>query len=1141
MSFLPTLLSVHPYLYNPDFIGWAGWLLLLGFEAILFINSRHLNRNWTNNRIWILVGLMLMVPLTSLYLGIQLDPGQALPFPNRPENPSPPVIMLFSAVPWILAGGFLGPWAATILAASSGILISLWGTHNIFTALEVVILANLFSIMVGQRYRTPFYRLIRKPLFCVLLLALLYPLIHLLSLVFSSTGILVNRIEFSLASLPVNSLIIGIELLIAGLFAEFFASNTIARRFPDLWRRPGPLLASPAERSLQTRFMIYLAPLAIILILAMMGFSWFIAGNAARTMFKSSMQAIAELAANNIPFFREIGQQQIFRIAQDPVLQQIAGSQPPSESQIRAALKSNIQLIPFFHQISLLDAQGEPVTGYPFQDFESTSPSTKERQGIQYALGRIPNQTYSVSPDYGSNRVERSTTAQISFISPILDHRGQVLGVLVGRTSLGTNPYTKPLVDNLQKFSEEMGQGILIDEEGLTLIHPDSDQLMTHYQAASFLENPGTLSAFFREGTGYDNTKRLFYYQPVEGSDWSIVLTTPVSQAQMLALRIAGPILAMILTLSIIATILLYFGVGRITNSLKDLSSEAARIAQGNLNEPLKFGGVDEVGDLRQNFERMRLNLKDRLDELNRLLVVSQGIVSSLDLDKSIQPVLDAALSTGATSARVVLAPAVIPELDDSPTVSICFGAGTQNEQLSYLDEQILALNQNQKQVILSNRNRLRVLHFGKNNTLDDPGVIQPEAILALSLRHEYLFYGTLWIAFTEPHKFTMEELGFMKTLASQAAFAAGNSHLFLTAEVGRQRLAAIINSSPDPILVTDKKNKLIIANPTAIQVFGLDIISRYGQPVGIAIPNPDLASLLGGTNGNQSDSSTETTEISLPNGQVFMATASSIYNEGEINGRVCILRDVTRFKQLDTMKSEFVSTVSHDLRHPLTMMRGYATMLEMVGQLNDQQQNYLRRILTGVENMSRLVSNLLDLGRIESGVTLQFSTFQINTLIDQVLNTHQLQAVQKRILLTAELSEDLPPLIEADASLLEQAINNLVENALKFTRPEGKVQIRVNTRHDQLQIQVMDNGIGVSPLDKPRLFEKFYRGAQSTSKDSRGTGLGLAIVKSIVEQHSGQVWVESQLGKGSTFTILIPIRHEITIEKQQSAGLDVP
>jgi len=204
--------------------------------------------------------------------------------------------------------------------------------------------------------------------------------------------------------------------------------------------------------------------------------------------------------------------------------------------------------------------------------------------------------------------------------------------------------------------------------------------------------------------------------------------------------------------------------------------------------------------------------------------------------------------------------------------------------------------------------------------------------------------------------------------------------------------------------------------------------------------------------------------------------------------------------------------------------MRGYATMMDMVGELNEQQQTYVSKIIMGVENMARLVNDLLDLGRIEMGLDLQVEPVSVLDVLEKVTSTLQMQANQKEIELSLELPKDLPHRIDADPALFHQAVYNLVENAIKYTSKGGQVFVRVRTFANDLIFEIKDTGIGISPEDKERLFEKFYRGKAREARARVGTGLGLAIVRSIAERHKGRVWVESEEGKGSTFYLQVPI-----------------
>jgi PAS domain S-box-containing protein len=382
------------------------------------------------------------------------------------------------------------------------------------------------------------------------------------------------------------------------------------------------------------------------------------------------------------------------------------------------------------------------------------------------------------------------------------------------------------------------------------------------------------------------------------------------------------------------------------------------------------------------------------------------------------------------------------------------------------------------------------------------------------------MFYGAIWLAYDKPHQFSEDEIRFLTTIAGQAALASANSQLFANAEIGRQRLAAILNSTPDPVLVTDYQGRLLLANPAAWQVLGLSGEIVNGKPIDTIIQQPSLLQLLQVVSEDK-----QSAEVELLDGKIYLATASSVIVEGQPVGRICIMRDVTRFKELDTLKSEFVATVSHDLRYPLTTMRGYATMLEMVGEMNEQQTGYVRKILSSVDGMIQLVTSLLDLGRIDAGVDLQLEMIPVQDVVERVIGALQLQASQKQVVISSDISPHAIPLVEADYALLQQALHNLVENAVIYTEPRGKVTVHVEPDNDQLVFSVVDTGIGIAPVDIPRIFEKFYRGGQKEAKKRQGTGLGLAIVKSITERHKGRVWVESQLGKGSVFYMAIPFR----------------
>jgi PAS domain S-box-containing protein len=1087
MTPIPTLLNGPPY---PDLLnswqGWLGWCILLGSVVAGVLRWRGMQKH-DRLRGWLLALFLLMVPLTNLFLGMRLSSGTALPPSGIPAGPHNPVWMIFSALPWMLAGGILGPLGALIVGAFTGLTRCLWDTHNLFTILEPAMLAVLFSAAILQRYRSLFYRLMRLPLLVGAGLVPVYALIFLFSSLFSVSGGLAARVDFALTNLGPAVLATGGELLVAGLFVQI-----IAIALPGTWGRQEPLQPSPAELSLQTRILSSGGTFIAILLISVVLGDWIVAGNAARRMIRDRLAGTAQTTAAGVPFFLETGQNLITQLAGEPSLLGKSGQQ------LSSFLGDQMHTVPYFDQLYVIDLKGKLLAAYPAGDAASFGLAQAETSGVALALKGVPAQSYSLSPAAGE------TAARLSFIAAILNENRETQRVLIGRSQLINNPFFQPLIQNLKGIQSLGGDGKLLDDQGRVLYSPNPDELMNVYngqkgQQAQFYDTPSP-----------GGLRYLAYYQPVEGSSWAVVLLVPAEQAQQLALNIATPLVILVLALAIVSLVSLRLSLRVLTASLQGLATEAGRIAQGKLDQPLGGGGVDEVGQLRRAFEQMRVSMHARLEELNQLLLVSQGVASTLEMEGAVQPILEAVLASGASAVRVALMPTAQPQEGDPLT----FALGPGKDLYAPLDETILTQAQKQGRLVYDNLNRL--------HSLDLPeGLPHPEALVAVSLFHEKRYYGVLWAAFDQPHVFTEEDLRFLSTLAGQAALAAANARLFRTAEVGRQRLAAILASTPDPVLVTDQENRLILANPAAKRALGVVAGPAEGQPTEHVIGQKELRELL-----QELESGKTSAEVAMPDSKTYFATASAVIADGRSVGRVCVMQDVTHFKELDSLKSDFVSSVSHDLRSPLTLMRGYTTMLGMVGELNEQQQGYVSKIGVGVESMGRLVSNLLDLGRLGAGAGVQVEKVAPQEVVDAAVKTLQLLADQKGIQLEVQGGSDLPQAIDADRALLQQGIYNLVENAIKYTPKNGKVTVRMKPLPGSVLFEICDTGIGISPADQPRLFEKFFRGSQREARAERGSGLGLAIVRSIAERHGGKVWVESVLGQGSTFFLLIPTVH---------------
>ena len=1105
MQFELSLLSNPIYIDLPaGLIGWLGWFALLG--ALVFLVSWSLTKSplLQHGESWgrwglIFTLLFILVPLTSLFMTVRLPVGDSLPPPGLPVDPSGPILVVFICLPFVLAAGLLGPFPAFILGLVSGLFLAFWDTHNPFTPLEFGLMALFFSGLIRQRYSAREFQQLRNPILSTILLSFFYPLLFFYSSLFFAGGDMANRLDYAFTHIIWASFAMCVQLITSGLIATL-----VMKLQPNRWGSKEPLHPSPIDRSLPLRFLYNMAPLALILLLTLLVGNWIVAGNAARQMLKNRMADTAGMAAEIIPFFLESGHSLLQQLAEDP--NWFEGS---SEQDMVRLQQARIT-VPFFNRMYLLNAAGEQVAAFPENSPKLT---VDEKNGVDLGLLGVPVQNYPIPP---TNANENS---YVSFIAAIPESgTGHVKGVLIGHADISLNPFTRPILSNLNSLQEFHGDGLLLDSENRVMFHTSQlflgeiYPLPEEFKQVGIQQNNQQTPQFY-DDRAPDGTRRLVFYQPAVGQPWSVILTVPAREAQQLALNIASPMLAMILVASLAAAAVLTLGLRMITQSLEKLSVEADRIASGQLNHPLVSTSDDEIGRLSRAFEQMRVRLRTRIDELNLLLNVSQGVASSLELNEAVKPVLDSALTTGAESARIILTPSALPEIQDSLPFPTRFGTGAGSQAFSVIDEQILSLIRQQDRLVLNNLNRVRLIQF-------PAGAPRPEALLAMALKHENTSFGVLWLAFQQPHAFSEDELRFIATLASQTTLAIANTRSFLNAEIGRQRLASILASTPDPVLVTDHQNRLLLANPAAWQILHLSGEANLGQPIERLIFQPDLVDLLKSTSSEKLSA-----ELTFTDSRIYLATASPVLAGGRQVGRICVMRDITQFKELDALKSEFVATVSHDLRSPLTLMRGYATMMEMVGELNEQQTGYVQKIIQGVESMALLVNNLLDLGRIEAGVDLQLEFVDIREIVDRCVSAIQPQATIKQIQLTTKIDEAGIPPVQADAALLTQALHNLIENSIKYTDSGGKVLVQVKLNPDTITFEISDTGIGIAPVDQPRLFEKFYRGAQRDARRRQGTGLGLAIVKSIAERHKGRIWVNSQLGKGSTFGFEIPIR----------------
>jgi len=322
-----------------------------------------------------------------------------------------------------------------------------------------------------------------------------------------------------------------------------------------------------------------------------------------------------------------------------------------------------------------------------------------------------------------------------------------------------------------------------------------------------------------------------------------------------------------------------------------------------------------------------------------------------------------------------------------------------------------------------------------------------------------------------------------------------------------------ILTGLNDGVLVLDCDHRILFANPKANELFSLDGQGNSAQPVEELIDNNDLLVLLARGNADQPYLG----EVALGDKCVMQAQVTPLSGLG----MVITLQDITHLKELDRIKNEFVSTVSHDLRSPLTAILGYVELIARVGPTNARQKEFISRVQLSVNNITALIDDLLDLGRIEAGFDAQKGRVAIEEILGLVVDSYQGRIQDNNQTLALQIEGKLP-LITGSMIRLRQMFSNLIGNAIKYTPSEGEIKVLAWMEQDQIFVQISDTGRGIPTADLPFIFDKFYR-AGNIPVDIPGTGLGLTIVKTILEYHNGRIWAESSLDQGTTFTVVLP------------------
>ncbi len=851
-------------------------------------------------------------------------------------------------------------------------------------------------------------------------------------------------------------------------------------------------------RVIDDAFLFSFAVVFLAIIIGLVG--WGITKQNVKSKIQAQYSSITEILNQSLPYFIETGQAMIEQKTSFDL------NSVPREYQT-GYLAAILQSAPFFQQLYLFNAQGQFLTGYPVDSLNSATFTADDQARIQYILNGSNLQTFVVTPSEGAS------AGLVSFLQAIRGISNQLQGMVLARTDLAANPFAKPVIETLKGVTHLDGEGYLLDEYNRVIFSTNNTTAMMKFDVQLSGSSDFIVSKV-------NNIPVLLMTRKITGLEWMAVLTIPTSRINSTAFQMFYPFLAGILVMTVSFIGLFNFYKRKTQKPLETLKKQVDEISNGNLDQPIHISSAALFKEVNQSLESMRVGLVSRIGELSHLAGIYQNYDPQKDFDGLVSHIFHAPQKVSPDSIRIV----VSPEYNFRTSISerLIYKDGGSADLFAYLDDQILENVHQQSLLVLPNTNRIRQLKFM-------PGFLQPAALVGMALQRGEDFLGCMWAGYNQPKSFTKNEIRFYQELADEFVKTFTIAQLFSINEKSKNQLEGFLSAFPDGVLIITESGKISFSNNKAKELLNIQNNGKSEQHFTDVFEDPNMKVLL-----SKADlESPVNSELNLVQKGNYSINITSL--EKNSSSKICIIRDISPEKKNKAVQSDFLTIISHDLRSPLTLMRGYSNMLEMVGSLNEQQKNFVQKISTSIEQMNQLVLSLLDLERFETEDGVKFEMVSPKELLLNVANSLQPLAVQKNIGIIQENLIDDQPLIKADPILLSQAMYNLIENAIKFSPVGGKIEIKNEKKENLYRFIVTDHGSGIAPIDLPQIFQKTYRGSLRDGNANKGMGFGLVIVKSIAVRHQGKVWAESQLGKGSTFIFEMP-----SISKNPTSSEDV-
>ncbi|WP_376796298.1 ATP-binding protein [Thermogemmatispora sp.] len=718
--------------------------------------------------------------------------------------------------------------------------------------------------------------------------------------------------------------------------------------------------------------------------------------------------------------------------------------------------------------------------------------------------------------------------------------QGRLRGLIAASFSLAE--LSLPLV-NVVQAQQRQGKHLIItviDGNGVVVAASERRRLLetalSELAGASQALQGQSLS---RPGPGPDGQDWLFSSVPVPNVGWAVVVERPSGEALAVVDQFHLWLLLVALLFTLGGLLFWLLLLMRVIRPLQTLASQHQALPASAQAIPpatlLLASQRDEIGDLARSLIRLERDGLRKLSELHTLLETSNAVVSSLDPRAVIEEIMAEVQRLVDVQAVAVLLP------DEQGVLRVLQSSGHSeryNRLLSLSPERVssaavLALHSGQPVQ--------KLLDGSQPSFAYDDGF---RAVLALPIISHHVGSVVLVVHRQEPRLFEEHEVQLLSTFANYATLAwehamlyersderlrqvaQENERLYRQASEEKRRLAAIMESMQDGLLLLGSDDRILYANQAACLIAGLSRPALEGQPMATFYE----ALQESGAEAEACARAVKRTEPAaflIKNREGAQARALQLRlfavqsESGETIGRGLLVRDVTRERELDEFKTTLLAAVGHEVRTPLAAIKGYASTLlqQDVVWPPEEQQQFLQTIMQEADRLTQLVRNLLDLSRQEAGLLqLQRAPVEPRALVLTV--GERIKSGTAR--LTVEIPPGLPPVL-VDRGRIEVVLHNLINNALLYGAQQ--VQVRAWPSSDgesMLTFAVIDDGPGIAPEELPHIFERFYRASRGRHQHAGGTGLGLAICKAFVEAHGGRIWVQSD-SQGTAIYFSLP------------------